>query len=91
MATIPKKVLSRFQTSTKKFQKILQMASNRDVNEADTVKIVSDMLAEVFGYDEYAEITREYAIKNTYCDLAVKIGSDVKVFNRSKRYKCEFE
>jgi predicted type IV restriction endonuclease len=27
----------------------------------------------VFGYDKYGEITSEYMIKGTYCDLAVKL------------------
>jgi hypothetical protein len=35
--------------------------------------IVSDMLADVFGYDKYNEITRELCVRGTYCDLAVRI------------------
>ena len=31
------------------------------------------MLADVFGYDKYSELTSEYAIRGTYCDLAVKL------------------
>jgi hypothetical protein len=31
--------------------------------------IVSDMLADVFGYDKYNEITRELCVRGTYCDL----------------------
>ena len=45
----------------------------RDVGESDTVTIVTDMLAEIFGYDKYSEITSEHAIKGTYCDLAIKL------------------
>lgn len=78
MAAVPRKVSSRMIESTRKFQRILKRLSDRDINEADTVKVVSDMLSEVFGYDEYTEITREYAIRGTYCDLAVKINNDVK-------------
>jgi hypothetical protein len=36
------------------------------------------MLAEVFGYDKYSEITSEYAIKGTYCDLATKIDGAIQ-------------
>ncbi len=36
------------------------------------------MLAEVFGYDKYSEITSEYAIKSTYCDLATKIDGAIQ-------------
>ncbi len=35
--------------------------------------IVVDMLAEIFGYDKYSEITSEHAIRGTFCDLATKL------------------
>lgn len=78
MVTIQKKVIERFIKKTGKFQKILKSASDRDINEADTVTIISDMLCELFGFDKYSEITSEFAIRGTYCDLAVKIKDDVK-------------
>jgi hypothetical protein len=34
---------------------------------------IGDMLADVFGYDKYFEVTSEYAIRGTYCDLAIKL------------------
>jgi predicted type IV restriction endonuclease len=37
------------------------------------VTIVKDVLAEIFGYDKYTEITSEHQIRGTYCDLAVKL------------------
>lgn len=40
--------------------------------KSDTVTIVTDMLEEVFGFDKYSEITREYAIQGTFCDLSIK-------------------
>jgi hypothetical protein len=33
------------------------------------------MLADVFGYDKYSELTSEYAIRGTFCDLAVKLDA----------------
>jgi hypothetical protein len=42
------------------------------------VVIVSDILSEILGYDKYNEVTREYAIKSTYCDLAIKIENSIK-------------
>jgi predicted type IV restriction endonuclease len=36
------------------------------------------MLSEVFGFDKYSEITSEFAIKKTWCDLAIKIEEKVK-------------
>jgi len=40
--------------------------------------IVTDMLAEVFGFDKYSEVTREYAIRGTFCDLATKIDGQLQ-------------
>lgn len=73
MTAIPKKAVARYQKSVSKFQRVLKIAQDRDVNEADTVSIIQDMLSEVFGFDKYLEITSEYAIRGTYCDLAIKI------------------
>jgi predicted type IV restriction endonuclease len=78
MATIPAKVKARLQKETKVFGKVLAKAKDRDVNESDTVTIVTDMLARVFGFDKYTEITSEVAVKGTYCDLAVKIDGNIE-------------
>lgn len=73
MAAIPKKVAERLVAGLKRFQPILNVSQSRDDGEADTVMIVTDMLAEIFGYDKYSELTAEYAIRGTYCDLATKL------------------
>lgn len=39
--------------------------------------IVTDMLEYVFGFDKYSDVTREFAIQGTYCDLAIKTGKQV--------------
>jgi predicted type IV restriction endonuclease len=74
MANIPAKVSERLSNGIKKFIPILNTARSRDVNESDTVIIITDMLSEVFGYDKYSEITSEFTIRSTYCDLAIKIN-----------------
>lgn len=71
MANIPVRVGSRISEGLKKFQPILASAKDKDVNESNTVVIVTDMLSEVFGFDKYTEITTEHAIKSTWCDLAI--------------------
>lgn len=73
MASIPKKVTERLVAGIKKYQPILASAKARDIGEADTVTIIKDMLSDVFGYDKYSDLTSEYAIRGTYCDLATKI------------------
>jgi len=76
--TIPKKVADRLAQNSSTFQKVLSGAKDRDVNESDTVTIITDMLAAVFGYDKYTEVTSEQAIKGTYCDLAIKLDGKIK-------------
>lgn len=78
MATVTQKASSRYLKSVPKFQRILKSAKDRDINEADTVLIIQDMLAEVFGFDKYVEITSEFAIRNTYVDLGIKIGEKIQ-------------
>jgi len=73
MGKLPKKAAERMGVGLKRFQPILAAAKARDVNESDTVVIVTDVLQEVFGYDKYADITSEHMIRGTFCDLAVKL------------------
>lgn len=75
MINIPIKTKERLITGIKKFQPILMKAKGRDINESDTVSIIVDILSDVFGYDKYAEITSEYLIKKTFCDLAIIINA----------------
>jgi len=73
MVKLSKKSHERIVSGLKRFQPILAAAKTRDVNESDTVVIVTDVLQEIFGYDKYAEITSEHSIRSTFCDLAVKL------------------
>ncbi len=75
---IPKKVVARIKPGLRRFRKILEEARNADRSEQDTVTIVTDMLADIFGYDKYEELTGEYAIRGTYCDIAVKLDGKVR-------------
>jgi hypothetical protein len=75
---IPKRVSDRLVRAVGKFQQVLKNAKDRDVNESDTVFIIKDILAEVFGYDKFVEVTSEFAIKGTYCDLAIKVDNKVE-------------
>jgi predicted type IV restriction endonuclease len=77
MATLPTKVQTRLIAGLKKFQGIVGAAKAKDINESDTVVIITDMLSELFGYDKYSEITSEQAVKKTYCDLAIKIDGKI--------------
>ena len=78
MPTVPSRVADRLNAGIKRFQPVLASAQSRDVNESDTVIIVTDMLAEVFGYDKYSEVTSESAIRGTFCDLAIKADGTIR-------------
>lgn len=91
MGQISKKVQERLTTTLKRFQPILASAKSRDVNESDTVIIVTDMLSEIFGYDKYAEITSEHAIRGTFCDLAIKLDGQVSLLIEVKAIGLELK
>jgi hypothetical protein len=78
MIKIPKKVLDRFSSQLKTYQNIASSHKTRDVSEADTVTLVKDVLAYLFGYDKYIELTGEQQIRGTFCDLAVKIDGKIR-------------
>lgn len=91
MASIPAKVSARVAAALKKFQPILEEARKRDVNESDTVTIVTDLLHDLFGYDKYSEITSEHSIRSTFCDLAVRIDGDLAVLVEVKAIGLELK
>lgn len=91
MANIPKKVVERLVAGLKRYQPILAAAKARDVGETDTVTIVKDMLADIFGYDKYSELTSEYAIRGTYCDLAIKLDAKLSTLLEVKAIGIELK
>lgn len=84
MSSIPKRVEDRLVAGIKKYQPLLALAKSRDVNESDTVVLLNDMLADLFGYAKYFEITSEFAIRGTYCDLAIKLDNKIAVLIEAK-------
>jgi hypothetical protein len=74
---IPTKVADRIRGALKRFQPILEAAKTRDINESDTVVLVTDLLQDMFGYDKYSEITSEHMIRSTFCDLAVNLDGSL--------------
>jgi len=69
--TIPAKFSKRVHENLKKYQEIIFALKKKDANEADTVRVVAGILECIFGYNRFTEVTSEYAIRGTYCDLAV--------------------
>jgi hypothetical protein len=77
MVRVSKRFLERAKANLRRYQKLLDSARSRDVNESDTVLIATDFLAEVLGYDKYSELTTEFSVRSTFCDLAIKLDNEI--------------
>lgn len=91
MASIPAKIAARLSEGLKRFQPILDSAKIRDVNESDTVVIITGLLSEVLGFDKYSEVTTEHSIRGTYCDLALSVNGKVKLLIEAKAVGIELK
>lgn len=91
MTTIPAKIRANLVDGIKKYQPIVKKARDKDVNESDTVTIIADMLSDIFGYDKYSEVTSEFAIKKTFCDLAIKLDGEPKLLIEAKAAGLELK
>jgi hypothetical protein len=88
---IPNRIAERLAAGLKRFAPILASAKSRDVNESDTSMIVTDLLAEIFGYDKYSEVTRELCIRGTFCDLATRIDGKFQMLIEVKAIGLELK
>jgi predicted type IV restriction endonuclease len=75
--------------NAQKFQGILKQAKDRDINESDTVQIIKDMLGDVFGFDKYSELTSEFMIRGTFCDIAIKVENKIQYIIEAKAVGIE--
>jgi hypothetical protein len=91
VAAVSAKVAQRISAGIKKFQPILEAAKARDVNESDTVVIITDVLHEVFGYEKYSDITSEHMIRSTFCDLAIKLDGRLALLIEVKAIGIELK
>ena len=78
MIKVSKRFVERAKANLRRYQRVLETARSRDVNESDTCVIVSDIIADLLGYDKYSEVTTEFAIRSTFCDLAIKLDGRVQ-------------
>lgn len=89
---INQKVVDRIVNGLKKFQPLVESAKIRDINESDTVVLLTGILSDILGYDKYSEITTEKAVKNTYCDLAIKLkGEKIEMYIEAKAIGIELK
>lgn len=76
--SIPNVVVKRLKSATPRYRDILKKKIEEDLNEADTVTIITDMLEKVFGFDKIEDIRKEFRIQGNYkCDIAVMLKKKV--------------
>ena len=75
--SMTKRVQDRMSAAIKALRPTIEQQRSKDVSEADTVTVVKDVMASALGYDKYAELTSEHAIRGTYCDIAVEVDGKV--------------
>jgi hypothetical protein len=78
---IPKEVLAQL----RRFATAFREARERGANESDTAMFLVKFFEEVLGYDSLkGEISKELAIKDRYCDIALKVDGAVKLLVEAK-------
>lgn len=88
---IPAKIQTRITAQLKRYGPILEQAKKRDIGESDTCIIITDMLADVLGYNKYEHITTEQAVKTTAVDAAVAVDGKLRFFIEAKAIGVELK
>src|SRR4051812_30068927 len=69
----------------KRFSQAFKEARERGANESDTVMFLVKFFEEVLGFDSLAgEISKEVAIKDRFCDLAIKLDGAIQYLVEAK-------
>lgn len=72
MAVYQDKAKERIKKHLRRMKTIVEQAKEDDKAEADVRTIVQDVLVNLLGWDQYANITSEQMIKAHYADFVVK-------------------
>ncbi len=69
----------------KRFAQAFREARERQANESDTVMYLVKFFEDVLGYDSLrGEISKEFQVKDRYCDIALKIDGEVRLLVEAK-------
>ncbi|MEG0758322.1 MAG: type I restriction enzyme HsdR N-terminal domain-containing protein [Raoultibacter sp.] len=79
MAVYQDKANDRIKKGIRRMTGIVERGLKEDYKEADTRKIVSDMISEYLGWDKFENVTAEQMIGSRYADYVIKT-SDEEVF-----------
>ena len=73
------------QANLRKYATAFREARDKGANEADTVMYVVKFFEELLGYESLkGEISKEFSIKDKYCDLALKIDGTARILVECK-------
>lgn len=72
MATRQDKIINGIKGKLNKYIKIINIAKEKKLNEADTRNIIDNFMKDVLNYEMF-DITSEYRIKAQYADYCLKI------------------
>lgn len=76
MAVYQYKAKSRIKNGLRRMNTIVEKGKEDGYNEADTRKIVTDILTSYLGWDQFENITAEQIIGSRYADFVIKKDGD---------------
>jgi hypothetical protein len=78
-------MLKDLKKSLKHYIKIFSEAQESGKKEADLVMYIVQFFKETLGYDVFSEISKEYQVKDKYCDIAIKIKGQAEILIEAKQ------
>ena len=85
------KARERVSQAIKRFKPVVEQLRARDVVEADTRHLVTDILCEMLGYDKYEDLTAEYSVKGEYADYGIRLNKQIEAFVEVKRISTQLK
>ena len=73
-----------FRKKLSRFAQIFKEAQDQGKREADTVMYITEFIHDVLQYDIFKEISKEYQVKEKYCDIAIKLDGQVIILVEAK-------
>ncbi|NQT79159.1 MAG: type I restriction enzyme HsdR N-terminal domain-containing protein [Candidatus Aminicenantes bacterium] len=69
----------------KNYSNIFREAQEKGKREADVVMYLVEFFKDVLGYNVFTEISKEYQIKEKYCDIAIKLKGQAELLVEAKQ------
>lgn len=76
MAVYQEKALARIKNGLPRMHTIIAKGTRESFNEADTRKIVTDILTRYLGWDQFDNLTAEQMIGSRYADFVIRKDGD---------------